>query len=124
MLEGCVYYVVICLTFDFLLWTLYVSNNKEPFFLEVIVAGYFHGISTTLTKSFSDFNETFSVDKAFNSKHFDKKIFLKSFCFHGEKLKMLLGENPKNGLFYTLEKKFLLIFSAKTRSKLNSKMIF
>jgi hypothetical protein len=69
------------------------------------------------TKSFSDFNETFSVDRAFNSKHFDKKKFLKSFCFHREKFKILLGENPKNGLFYTLERKFLLIFSTKMRSK-------
>jgi hypothetical protein len=76
------------------------------------------------TKSISDFNETFSVDRAFNSKHFDKKSFLKRFCFHREKLKLLLGENPKNGLFYTLEKKFLLIFSAKTKSKFNSKEIF
>jgi hypothetical protein len=81
--------------------------------------GYFHGISTALTKSFSDFNEIFSVDRALNSKHFDKKIFLKSFYFHREKLKILLGENLKNGLFYTLEKKFLLIFSTKTKSKFN-----
>jgi hypothetical protein len=44
------------------------------------------------TKSFLDFFEIFSVDRAFNSKHFDKKKFLKSFCFHRENSKILLGE--------------------------------
>jgi hypothetical protein len=68
--------------------------------------GYFQRISTTLTKSFSDFYETFSVDRAFNSKIFDKKIFFKSFYFHREKLKILLAEKRQKLLFYMLDQRF------------------
>jgi len=37
----------------------------------------------------SDFDEIFSICRAFNSKHFDKKKFSKSFCFDGDILKIL-----------------------------------
>jgi hypothetical protein len=36
-----------------------------------------------------NFEETFSVCKAFNSEHFDKKTFLKSAYFDGDRLKIL-----------------------------------
>ncbi len=40
-----------------------------------IVTGYFHQKTTTFTKVFSDFDDIFTVDRGFNYKHFDKKIF-------------------------------------------------
>jgi hypothetical protein len=55
-------------------------SNNESFHLPYAgigsnMKGYFHGISTTRTKLVSDFDETFIVCRAFNSKHFDKKSY-------------------------------------------------
>jgi hypothetical protein len=36
-----------------------------------------------------DFDETYSVCRAFNSKQFDKKKFSKSFCFDTDTVKIL-----------------------------------
>jgi hypothetical protein len=47
-------------------------------------------ISTkSYTKIILNFEKTFSVCRAFNSKHFDKKKFLKSTYFDGVRLKIL-----------------------------------
>jgi hypothetical protein len=46
------------------------------------------GSQTQCTKVFSDFEKIFSVYRAFNSKHFDKKKFSESFYFHGDTLKI------------------------------------
>jgi len=70
------------------------------FNLSIILSGYFHGIPTTYTKVVSDFHETFSVDKALNLKHFDKKIFFKSCCFPKNILKILLAEKCKKWHFW------------------------
>ena len=51
--------------------------------------GYFHGVSTTRTKVIVDFDEIFSVCRAFNPKLIDKKNFSKRLCFDGDKWKIL-----------------------------------
>jgi hypothetical protein len=47
----------------------------------------------------SDFDEIFSVCRAFNSDHFDKKKFSKSFCFHGARPKILLSLKCQKRVF-------------------------
>ncbi len=47
------------------------------------------------TKVVSDFDETFSVDRALNLKRFGKKMFFKSCCFAENILKILLTEKYK-----------------------------
>ena len=56
------------------------------------------GSQPRLQKLFLDFNETFSVDRAFHPECFDKIMFLKSFCFH--------RENLKTACFTRLKKRF------------------
>jgi hypothetical protein len=53
------------------------------------------GTQPRRTKVISNFDEIFKVYRAFNSKHLDKKKFLKSFCFHKNILKILLGVKCK-----------------------------
>jgi hypothetical protein len=66
----------------------------------IIIAGYSMRSQPRYIKMFSDFDEIFSVSRAFNSKHFDKKKILKSLCFHKNILKILLAKNIKNDVFY------------------------
>jgi hypothetical protein len=58
------------------------------------------GSQPQCTKVFSAFEEIFSVCRAFNSEHFDKKKFSKSFYFREDTLKILLllkcRKNSKN----------------------------
>jgi hypothetical protein len=51
----------------------------------------------------SDFDEIFSVCRAFNSDHFDKKKFSKSFCFHGARPKnTVITKISKTGFYKIL----------------------
>jgi hypothetical protein len=50
------------------------------------------GNRPVVQKFFSDFDKVFGICRALDSKHFHKKIFFQSFCFHREKLKILPGE--------------------------------
>jgi hypothetical protein len=77
------------------------------------------------TKIVSDFDETFSVYRAFNVEHFDKNKFQKSFCYHGDILKIFLWKNAKKWSFLgSLELWFFVVFSTKAESKLEYKTIF
>jgi hypothetical protein len=77
-------------------------TDVTKFVCFVNVGGYFHGVSTTRTKKFSNFDETFSVCRAFNSKHFDKKSFSNRLNFGGDKfeiLKALKTRKSKKSVF-------------------------
>jgi len=52
-----------------------------------------------------DFDETYSVCRAFNSKPFDKKKFSKSFCFDTDTVKILNAvkiENSQKSMFFII----------------------
>ena len=75
------------------------------------------------TKVVSDFNETFSVDRAMNLKRFGKNIFFKSCCFPENILKILLTEKYKKWHFrnfwLTVFPKFLLQNNFKSQTQYN-----
>jgi len=57
-------------------WRIYDGGEPSSFArFNIIGLGYFHQKTTTCTKIFSDFNETFIVDRGSNSECFHKKIF-------------------------------------------------
>ncbi len=80
-------------------------------------------MSTTYTKVVSDFDETFSVDRALNLKRFGKKMFFKSCCFPENILKILLTEKYKKWHFWnfwlTIFPEFLLQNNFKSQTQYN-----
>jgi hypothetical protein len=59
-----------------------------------------------------DFNEIYSVCRAFNSKNFDRKI-LKNFRFHGVKPKILLPVKCQKRFFLqNFDQWFWIVFSS------------
>jgi hypothetical protein len=54
-----------------------------------------------------NFEKTFSVCRAFNSKYFDKKKFLKSAYFDGVRLKILW--TPKNQFLKNLQNQSFIV---------------
>ena len=84
--------------------------------------------STIDTEGVTDFDETFRVCRARNSKTNDKKIFFQSFCFHGDKPKILkiakIDVQKKPFFPNIVHDQFLPCFYTKERSKIKTEDIF
>ncbi len=91
-------------TYNFLWeWGIVVKKRQKE---KIVVFSWL--ISTkSYTKIILNFEKTFSVCRVFNSKHFDKKMFLKSNYFDKVRLKILW--TLKNQFFKNLENQSFIV---------------
>ena len=61
------------------------QKEKIRFFGSIFI----WNLSYSAQEIISDFDEIFSICRAFNSKHFDKKEFPKGFCFDENMIEIL-----------------------------------